>query len=115
MQNIPEIIHKFRAFCCGLVQIDFPISFRVTSLTSRQSFDYLVASVVTQKKDLFMVTSSNGNIHHVTGPWVGWGGVADSPITGEFPPQKPVTRSFYVFFLSAPEQAIEETIETSVI
>ena len=34
-----------------------------------------------------MITSSNGNILHVTGP-----------LCGEFPSQKPVTRSFEVFF-----------------
>ena len=38
-----------------------------------------------------MMTSSNGNIFHVTGPL--WG-----KFTGEFPSQKPVTRSFGAFF-----------------
>ena len=33
------------------------------------------------------MTSSNGNIFRVTGP-----------VTGEFPSQRPVTRSFAVFF-----------------
>ena len=36
---------------------------------------------------LRMITSSNGNIFRVTGPLV----------TGQFPSQKPVTRSFDVF------------------
>ena len=36
-----------------------------------------------------MMTSSNGNIFRVTG---------HSPVSGEFPTQRPVTRSFYVFF-----------------
>ena len=40
-----------------------------------------------------MMTSSNGNIFRVTGPLCG-----NSPITGEFPAQRPVTRSFDVFF-----------------
>ena len=35
-----------------------------------------------------MLTSSNGNIFHVTGHF----------FTGEFPAQRPVTRSFDVFF-----------------
>ena len=39
------------------------------------------------------MTSSNGNISHVTGLCVG-----NSPVTGEFPSQGPVTRSFDVFF-----------------
>ena len=39
-----------------------------------------------------MMTSSNGNIFHVTGPYTG-----NSPATCEFPAQRPVTRSFDVF------------------
>ena len=38
----------------------------------------------------------------------------NSPVTGEFPSQRPVTWSFVVF-LSAPEQTVEQTIETPVI
>ena len=40
-----------------------------------------------------MLTSSNGNIFRVTGLLCG-----NSPVTGEFPSQRPVTRSFVVFF-----------------
>ena len=40
-----------------------------------------------------MMTSSNGNIFGVTAPLCG-----NSPVTGEFPTQKPVTWSFGVFF-----------------
>ena len=40
-----------------------------------------------------MMTSSNGNIFRVTGHLCG-----NSPVPGEFPTQKPVTRSFDVFF-----------------
>ena len=39
------------------------------------------------------MTSSNGNIFHVNGPLCG-----NSPVTGEFPSQRPVTRSFDVFW-----------------
>ena len=39
------------------------------------------------------MTSSNGNIFRVTGLCVG-----NLPVTGEFPTQRPVTRSFDVFF-----------------
>ena len=39
------------------------------------------------------MTSSNGSIYRVTGPLCG-----NSPATGEFPSQRPVTRSFAVFF-----------------
>ena len=40
-----------------------------------------------------MMTSPNGNIFRVTGPCAG-----NSPVTGEFPAQRPVTQSFDVFF-----------------
>ena len=40
-----------------------------------------------------MMTSSNGNIFRVTGLCAG-----KSPVPGEFPAQRPVTRSFGVFF-----------------
>ena len=40
-----------------------------------------------------MMTSSNGNIFRVTGPLCG-----NSPVTGEFPSQRPVARGFDVFF-----------------
>ena len=56
-----------------------------------------------------MMTSSNGNIFNVTGPL--W-----EESTGDrwFPSQRPETRSFDVF-LSAPEQTVEQAIETPVI
>ena len=40
-----------------------------------------------------MMTSSNGNIFRVTAPLCG-----EFPVTGEFPSQRPVTRSFGVFY-----------------
>ena len=43
-----------------------------------------------KKNQWNMMTSSNGNIFRVTGPL--------SPVTGEFPSQRPVTRSFDIFF-----------------
>ena len=39
------------------------------------------------------MTSSNGNISRVTGPLCG-----NSPVTGEFSAQRPVSRIFDVFF-----------------
>ena len=43
-----------------------------------------------------MMTSSNGNIFRVTGPLALCAG--NSPVTGKFPSQRPVTRNFDVFF-----------------
>ena len=37
------------------------------------------------------------------------------PVTGGFPSQWPVTQSFDAFIWSAPEQTVEQTIETPVI
>ena len=50
-----------------------------------------------------MMTSSNGNIFRVTGPLSGeftghWWIPGNSPVTGEFPAQRPAMRSFDVFF-----------------
>ena len=46
----------------------------------------------------FMMTSSNGNIFRVTGPLCG-----EFTGPGEFPTQRPVTRSFDVYLWSASE------------
>ena len=51
------------------------------------------ATAATAKLVWDMMTSSNGNIIRVTGPLCG-----NSPVTDEFPSQRPVTRSFDVFF-----------------
>ena len=45
-----------------------------------------------------MMTSSNGNILRVTGPLLLALCAGNSPVNGEFPTQRPVTRSFGVFF-----------------
>ena len=50
-------------------------------------------STVNNSGHKFMMTSSNGNIFRVTGHFAG-----DSPVSGELPAQRPVTRSFDVSF-----------------
>ena len=57
--------------------------------------DSLQKEPVTQNSDvlIFMMTSSNGNIFRVTGPLCG-----EFTGPGEFPTQRPVTRSFDVLF-----------------
>ena len=49
---------------------------------------------------VFMMTSSNGNMFRVTGFCAGNSPVTvgNSPVTGEFPSHRPVTRSYHVFF-----------------
>ena len=46
-----------------------------------------------RRNSIYMMTSSNGNIFRVMALCVG-----NSPVTGEFISQRPVTRSFDVFF-----------------
>ena len=48
-----------------------------------------------------MMTSSNGNIFRVTALCAG-----NSPVNGEFPSQRPVTRSFDVFFDLCPNKPL---------
>ena len=52
-----------------------------------------VSSLLLQMLCHLMMTPSNGNIFRVTGPFCG-----NSPVTGEFPSQRPVARSLNVFF-----------------
>ena len=51
------------------------------------------------RQQAHMMTSSNGNIFRVTGYLCG-----DSPVHSEFPAQRPVTRSFDVFFDMRPNE-----------
>ena len=53
----------------------------------------MILHVYKIRKAIFMMTSSNGNIFRVTGPLCG-----EFTGPGEFPTQRPVTRSFDVFF-----------------
>ena len=53
----------------------------------------LGSHLINHKMPLFMMTSSNGNIFRIAGHLCG-----DKPVPGEFPAQRPVTRSFDVFF-----------------
>ena len=59
---------------------------------NQEQFPWYSASHV-QPCPVIMVASSNGNIFCVTGPLC-----RDSPVTDEFPSQRPVTRSFDVLF-----------------
>ena len=52
----------------------------------------------------YMMTSSNGNIFRVTGPLC----AGNSPVPGEFPTPRPVTRSFDVFFDLCPNKRLSK-------
>ena len=58
----------------------------------------------------FMMTSSNGNIFHITGPL--WG---ESTGHQWIPLTKASDTEFWCFLWSAPEQTTVQTIETPVI
>ena len=58
----------------------------------REGFPYVMASSYTKTGNILM-TSSNGSISALLALCAG-----NSPVTGEFPAQRPVTRSFDVFF-----------------
>ena len=62
-------------------------------MSSYDSFTLLSFRAASPALGLSMMTSSNGNIFRVTGPLCG-----EFTGPGEFPTQRPVTRSFYVFF-----------------
>ena len=66
-----------------------------------ESPDTLLAFCCEQCK--FMMTSSNRNIFRVTGHLC-----EDSPVIGEFPAQRPVTRSFDVFFDLRPNKRLSK-------
>ena len=62
-----------------------------------------IVSGVVRFTDHSMMTSSNGNIYRVTGPLCG-----EFTGPGEFPAQKPVTRSFDVFFDLRPNKRLSK-------
>ena len=61
-------------------------------------------------RKIHMMTSPNGIILRITGPFEGL-----PPVNGGYHSQSPVTRSFAVFFDLRREQTGEQTIETLVI
>ena len=81
------LMNEYFAFCLKLHMYAFIPENLIDNTTSR--LHVLAVSNVS----LNMMTSSNGNIFHVTGPLCG-----EFTGPGEFPTQRPVTRSFDVFF-----------------
>ena len=67
-----------------------PMTVRICTLMCHK-IDQITAR---HERAFFMMTSSNGNIFRVTGPLCG-----EFTGPGEFPTQRPVTRSFDVFFI----------------
>ena len=63
------------------------------------------AIAVVTRHQHYMMTSSNGNIFRVTGPLCG-----EFPGPGEFPAQRPVTRSFDDFFDLRPNKRLSKQL-----
>ena len=71
----------------SVMYVDWDPSFDSSSMPYNTSTD------VSKQQLMIMTTSSNGNISALLAICAG-----NSPVTGEFPAQRPVTRSFDVFF-----------------
>ena len=80
--------HQFITYC---------LTFEKSTVTLPSFHDYIselpTCVLVLTDWDPFMMTPSNGNIFRVIGPLCG-----EFTGPGEFPAQRPVTRSFDVFF-----------------
>ena len=116
---VQAIYSKFIDIFCGVLmfQKHFNISLKISSPYTKNMYlikkwwhkrfhdmgvvtsDARVLLSVTGTLDNFMMTSSNGSIFRVTGLLCGeFTGPRWIPRTGEFPAQRPATRSFDVFF-----------------
>ena len=100
----------FLVLCIDDVTVEFAVSLRITSLLQKQSIDcprhskavlmnmcecitWFQYELLISIQQYIMMTSSNGNIFRLTGHLCG-----EFTGPGEFPTQRPVTRSFDVFF-----------------
>ena len=81
---------------CGIAHIAMPHSSKVDKTT-------LTTTSKASRGIIHMMTSSNGNIFRVTGPFCG---KFTGP--GELPAQRPVTRSFDVFFDLRPNKRLSK-------
>ena len=91
-----KIYTRFYALCFVVAILFYGISLALLLFNSPCG----VVLCIYSYSSWFMMTSSNGNIFCVTGPLCGefTGDRWISPVTGEFPSQRSVTRSFDFFF-----------------
>ena len=82
----PHVILQWRGMPATWALLSQMVSARFPSSSD-------ILPLQTHQRKYTMMTSSNGNIFRVTGLCAG-----NSPVTSEFPTQRPVTRSFDVFF-----------------
>ena len=79
-----DILEGFRPILCTILSFHFCTTFKIFRTSGKCHWNIIFH---------LMMTSSNGNIFRVTGPLCG-----EFTGPGEFPAQRPVTRSFDVFF-----------------
>ena len=100
-----DIAHK-EMFFNGLIYPSFDYEYR------HQLWNYIYYIVMQLPFILqFMMTSSNGNIFRVTVTFC----AGNSPVTDEFPAQRPVTALVFSLICKRFGQTIEQTIERLVI
>ena len=87
--------------CQSVYKLVITCDLGVTKLTRPITIPYLVRVGIL--KLCYMMTSSNGNIFRVTAICAG-----NSPVPGEFPTQRPVMRSFDVYFDLRPNKRLNK-------
>ena len=100
MQN--HVIFYFRVVC-EIISIDLQENI---SQNKKPEVLWYLPSPISQHdsfRGCLMMTSSNGNIFRVTGPLCG-----EFTGPGEFPTQRPVTRSFGVYFDLRPNKQLSK-------
>ena len=88
--HIQTVLQLKRYSCRSFYSIQ-PSKYVCTSMTDRTEINYREMKPTLSK--IIMKTSSNGNIFRITGLLC-----EEFTVTGEFPSQRPVKRSFEVFF-----------------
>ena len=86
--TLPSLVHERSNITCNTRAI-LTIALWLKSESIVAECNNAYSSHYPDKITFSMMTSSNGNIFRVTGHLCG-----DSPVPGEFPAQRPVTRSF---------------------
>ena len=108
IEYIPIICTRF-ALCCFLFGFDECYLDSYCSTVFKGTCFYYAASIALFWSIWFMMTSSNGNIFHPTGPlWAESTGHRWIPLT------KTSDAEHWCFLWSTPEQTVGQTIETAV-
>ena len=102
------VINPFPSFVIFVIFHNVYVFNMCSYVSVGKDFNSCNGGIVPQCGD--MMTSSNGNISALLAICAG-----NSPVPGEFPTQRPVTRSFDVFFDLRPNKRLSKTIVRLVI